>query len=85
MVYKEGPLCFGDSAFGGESTELLPACLMNLLPKNFGAPSLCLSYPVAFWGLVSQDLEAVFSPPCHQLSVPSPPGGVPLPGATGPC
>jgi hypothetical protein len=32
MVHKEGPLCPQGSAFRLESTESLPACLINLLP-----------------------------------------------------
>jgi hypothetical protein len=45
MVYKESPLCSRDSGFGCGSVVLLPACLINLLPESFGAPSLCLSHP----------------------------------------
>jgi hypothetical protein len=40
MVYQETPLCSWGSAFGCESAELLPACLINLLPESFGAQSL---------------------------------------------
>jgi hypothetical protein len=40
MVYKESPLCSRGSAFGYESTELLPACVINLLPKSFRALSV---------------------------------------------
>jgi hypothetical protein len=39
---KESRLCSQSSAFGYKSTESLLAFL-NLLPKSFGAPSLCLS------------------------------------------
>jgi hypothetical protein len=37
MVYKESPLCSRGSTFGLESAESMPACLINLLPKSFGA------------------------------------------------
>jgi hypothetical protein len=39
MIYKESPLCSWGSAFGHESAESLPACLINLLPESFGALS----------------------------------------------
>jgi hypothetical protein len=35
-VYKKSPFCFWVSAFGLKSAELLPACLINLLPESFG-------------------------------------------------
>jgi hypothetical protein len=38
MVYKESPLCSWGSAFGCESAELLPACLINLLPERALVP-----------------------------------------------
>jgi hypothetical protein len=44
MVYKESPLFLGFSLWI-ESTELLPASLINLLPESFGTVSLSkLSY-----------------------------------------
>jgi hypothetical protein len=45
MVYKESPLCSQGPAFGLESAESLSDCLINLLPKSFGALSVCLSPP----------------------------------------
>jgi hypothetical protein len=54
MVYKKSPLCSLWSAFGHESAESLPACLINFLPESFGALSvsepscnIITSYPVA--------------------------------------
>jgi hypothetical protein len=41
---RKAPLCSQGSAFGLESTESMPACFINLLPKSFGA-SLSLSEP----------------------------------------
>jgi hypothetical protein len=38
--YIRKALCSQGSAFGLEPTELLPACLINLLPKSFGALSV---------------------------------------------
>jgi hypothetical protein len=49
MVYKEGPLCSWGSAFILESAELLLACLINLLPKSFGALS------VSVWTLLQHN------------------------------
>jgi hypothetical protein len=43
MVYRESPLCSWGSAFGCESTESLPNCLIKLLPK-----ALLLSHPTTF-------------------------------------
>jgi hypothetical protein len=57
MIHKEIPLCSWGSAFGHESTELLPACLINLLPKSFGALSVSAwTLLQHFWGLI-WDLE----------------------------
>jgi hypothetical protein len=55
MVYKESPFCSQGSAFGLKSTELLLACLINLLSESFGALSV-LAFLQHFWG-PSQDLE----------------------------
>jgi hypothetical protein len=40
MIRKESPLCFWGSVFGLEPVQLLLACLINLLPKSFGAFSV---------------------------------------------
>jgi hypothetical protein len=40
VVYKESLLCSLGSAFGYESTQLLLASLINLLPKRFGSLSV---------------------------------------------
>jgi hypothetical protein len=59
--YKEGHLCSRGSAFGLKPTELLRACLINLLLESFGAPSLCLSLPITFLGHSSGIQSSVFT------------------------
>jgi hypothetical protein len=85
MIYKESPLCSRSSAFGHESSESLPAYLINLLPERFGTLSVSIwALLQHFWG-PTQDLEGVVFTSCHWLSIPSPPGGLPLQGTTRPC
>jgi hypothetical protein len=47
MVYKKTPFVQG-SDFELESAELLPACLINLLPESYGAPPLSLNHLATF-------------------------------------
>jgi hypothetical protein len=82
MIHKEIPLCSWGSAFGHESTELLPACLINLLHQKLWCPlSLCLSPPATFLGLV-RDLEGGVFTSLSPAQCPQPTKGLPLPGAT---
>jgi hypothetical protein len=78
--YKENPFCSWGSAFGLEYTELLLACLINLLPKSFSA--LSLSEPSCYIsGALVWDLEgSVFTLlPAQHLQPAKRPT---LPGAT---
>jgi hypothetical protein len=51
VIYKESPLCSLVLAFAHESAESLMACLINLLPENFGALSVSVqSLLQHFWG-----------------------------------
>jgi hypothetical protein len=59
---KEVPLCSQGSTFGLESAELLPACLINLLPKSFGVLSVSLwALLQHFWRLILGSEGGVFT------------------------
>jgi hypothetical protein len=73
MIYKEGPLCSRGSAFGLESAELLPACLIDLLLESFGA--LSVSVWALLWHLLSQAILSLFSL-CSFLQFPTVSEGV---------
>jgi hypothetical protein len=79
MVYKKIPLRSQCSAFGHEFAELLLACLINLLPKSFGALLVSVwSLLQHFWGLI-QDLEGGVFTSLSPAQSPWPLGGLPLP------
>jgi hypothetical protein len=65
-----------------ESTELLRACLINLLLESFGALSVSATALLQhFWG-PTWNLEGGVCTSCHWLNIPSLLGGLPLPGVT---